>query len=320
MNLMRSLAAAASPGASRGRLLTFFFHRVLDEPDPMMPGEMDARRFDQVLKWIGEQFRVLAPRLACEQLITGTLPARAAIISFDDGYRDNYDVAMPILQRHGMQAVFFVATGYLGNGVQFNDRLTEAFRDLRDETLDARWLGLGILPAGSLPARLDALERVREATKYLDLGTRWHAVERIEAACGSRGRGVERDRVMMTPEEVVALCASGMEIGGHTVMHPILESVDDATAFDEIATGRNALAAILGSPPELFAYPNGKLGADFNLRHAEMARSAGFRFAFSTQRGVATRTTDPMLLPRFMPWNTDSLRFKLQALRQVIDR
>lgn len=320
MSPLRTLTTFASAGTRRGRLLTFFYHRVLAKPDPMMPGEIDAKRFDIVLKWIGQQFNVLAPLQACEQLKAGTLPARAAIISFDDGYRDNHDVAMPILKRHGMTAVFFVATGYLGNGVQFNDRLTEAFREFRGDTLDAAWLGLGTLPTGSLPNRLRSLEQVREVTKYLDTNARWQAVERIEATCGALARGLKRGRVMMTPEEVTALAECGMEIGGHTVSHPILQSIDDAMAHDEIASGREALTTILGRAPMLFSYPNGKLTDDFGPRHAEMARRAGFTFAFTTQRGVATRETDPMLMPRFMPWHTNEVRFKLQALRVTARR
>jgi peptidoglycan/xylan/chitin deacetylase (PgdA/CDA1 family) len=320
MTLLRTATALASTGARRGRLLTFYFHRVLERPDPMMPGEMDAQRFDRTLGWIGQQFRVLPPRLACEQLRAGTLPARAAVISFDDGYRDNHDVALPILQRHAMQAAFFIATGYLGDGVQFNDRLSEAFRELDAPAFDAHWLGLGELATGSQPARLQALERVREAVKYLAPGPRAQAVERVEATCGARSRGLARGRAMMSPEEVRALADAGMEVGGHTVTHPILKAVDDTLAREEITAGRASLASILGRAPALFAYPNGKLGVDFDARHAEMARQAGFAFAFSTQRGVATQATDPMLLPRFMPWDTEPLRFKLQALRVTLGR
>jgi len=286
----------------------------------MMPGEVDAARFDQILTWIGEQFRVLPPAQACERLKAGTLPSRAAIITFDDGYRDNHDVALPALRQHGMQAVFFVATGYLGDGVQFNDRLTEAFRSLDGATFDAAWLGLGTLPTGALADRLSSLEKVREAAKYLEPAERLQAVERVEATCGATARGLQRGRVMMTPEEVTALAANGMEIGGHTVWHPILQSVDDATAYDEIVAGRDALAAILPGAPRLFSYPNGKPQTDFGPRHADMARRAGFEFAFTTERGVGTPETDPMLLPRFMPWNADPLRFKLQALRVTARR
>jgi peptidoglycan/xylan/chitin deacetylase (PgdA/CDA1 family) len=315
---VRTLSTLVSPAGQRAKLLTFFFHRVLDKPDPMIPGEMHATQFDEALRWIGDQFRVLRPLEACERLAAGNLPARAAIISFDDGYRDNHDVALPLLQRHRMTAAFFVATGYLGDGVQFNDRLTEALRGYQDDVFDAGWLGLGRLPTNDLQARLQTLHRLREGIKYLPLAERTQALERIEVACGAASSRGARDRIMMTPEEVQALAAAGMEIGGHTVMHPILKSVDDDTAFAEISSGRTALSALLPRPPQLFAYPNGKLGTDFEPRHAEMARRAGFSYAFSTHRGAADARTDCMMLPRFMPWDKRALRFKLQALKVLL--
>jgi len=317
---VRAVSTVVSPAGERAKLLTFFFHRVLEKPDPMIPGEMHASQFDQALRWIGDQFRVLRPLEACERLASGSLPSRAAIISFDDGYRDNHDVALPLLKRHRMSAAFFVATGYLGDGVQFNDRLTEAVRAFQGDTFDAAWLGLGPLPTGDLPARLQTLHRLREGIKYLPPDERNGALRRIEAACGVAGPPHLRDRIMMTPEEVQALAAEGMEIGGHTVMHPILKSVDDATAFEEISRGRAALSALLPRPPQLFAYPNGKLGTDFEPRHADMASRAGFSWAFSTHRGVADARTDRMMLPRFMPWDKQPLRFKLQALKVLLGR
>ena len=317
---VRAVSSVVSPAGQRAKLLTFFFHRVLEKPDPMIPGEMHATQFDEALRWIGDQFRVLPPLEACERLAAGTLPARAAIISFDDGYRDNHDVALPLLKRHRMTAAFFVATGYLGDGVQFNDRLTEAVRAHQGDSFDAAWLGLGTLPTGDLADRLRTLHRLREGIKYLPPTERNAALERIEAACGVPASRSARDRIMMTPEEVQALAAAGMEIGGHTVMHPILKSVDDDKAFEEISVGRDALASLLPQAPRLFAYPNGKLGTDFDPRHAEMARRAGFSYAFSTQRGAADARSDRMMLPRFMPWDKQALRFKLQALKVLLGR
>jgi peptidoglycan/xylan/chitin deacetylase (PgdA/CDA1 family) len=317
---VRAVSTVVSPAGPRAKLLTFFFHRVLEKPDPMIPGEMHAAEFDEALRWIGDQFRVLPPLEACERLAEGTLPARAAIVSFDDGYRDNHDVALPLLQRHRMKAAFFVATGYLGDGVQFNDRLTEAVRAFQGEAFDAEWLGLGRLPTGDLPTRLQTLHRLREGIKYLPPAERIQALERIEAACGVGTSRGARERIMMTPEEVQALDAAGMEIGGHTVMHPILKSVDDETAFEEISAGRAALSSLLPQAPRLFAYPNGKPGRDFDPRHADMASRAGFSWAFSTQRGAADARTHRMMLPRFMPWDKRALRFKLQALKVLLGR
>ena len=314
---IRMLTGLVSPGGQRGRLLTFYFHRVLEQPDPMQPGEMDARLFELTLTWIGQQFQVLHPREACERLQRGDLPARAAVISFDDGYRDNHDVALPILLRHRMSAVFFIATGYMGEGVQFNDRLREAFRVLAAPELDLGWAGLGRLATASLADRLHALGQVRESVKYLEPDARWAAVERIEALCVASGGELPSGRMMMTPQEVRQLEASGMEIGGHTRTHPILLAVDDTSAFADIQSGRDDLAAVLSAPPVLFSYPNGKLGRDFGLQHVEMARRAGFSFGFSTERGVGTCRSDAMMLPRFMPWHGTPLKFKVQALRAL---
>ncbi len=126
--LLRALTVLAAPAGPRSRLSVFYFHRVLERPDPLLPFEPDARMFERMLAWIASQFRVLDPLDALDRLYDGTLPSRPAVVSFDDGYRDNCTVALPILQRHRMQAVFFISTGFLDGGTMFNDRVIEAVR------------------------------------------------------------------------------------------------------------------------------------------------------------------------------------------------
>lgn len=314
--MLKLATAVVSPAGANARLSVFIFHRVLPQPDPLLPDEPDARRFDELLRWIGGQFRVLAPREACAQLAAGTLPERAALITFDDGYRDNHDIALPLLRQHGMRAVFFIATGFLNGGTMFNDRVIEAVRAEAGPTLEADWLGLGILPMATSDERRVAIGRLLDAVKHLPPQERERAVQRIEAQCDNTAR----TDLMMTDVQVKALHDVGMEIGGHTRTHPILSVLDDEAAQREIVIGADDLRAITGETPLLFAYPNGRPGLDFDERHPPMVRAAGFRYAFTTQAGVATAQTDPYQLPRFTPWDRSALRFQVRMLRNLFDR
>ncbi len=200
----------------------------------------------------------------------------------------------------------------------FNDRVREALRVLDASSYDAAWLELGTLDTASIAARLVAFERLLGQIKYLPPAARLGAVDRIEQECGfSVSDFVRTDRPMMLPEEVRALSRAGMEIGGHTRNHPILESLDEAVARAEIEGGRADLAEIVGAAPQPFAYPNGKMGDDFGLAHRAMVQRAGFAFAFTTHIGAAGAGSDPYLLPRYMPWQRRVFRFKTQALRLV---
>ena len=314
--LLRMATAMASPGGGGGRLSTFIFHRVLAEPDPLLAEEPDARRFDELLRWIGGQFRVLPPLEACERLRSGSLPPRAAAITFDDGYRDNHDVALPLLRRHGMQAAFFVATGFLNGGAMFNDRVIEAVRGAGEHVADLGWLGLGELRLGSVENARAAIARLLPAVKRLPLAERDRAVARLEEQLGASGS----TDLMMSDAQVKALHAAGMAIGGHTRTHPILKVLDDRAAREEIVGGAEDLRAITGEAPALFAYPNGRPGEDFDERHAPMVKEAGFRFAFTTRPGVAVPDTDPYQLPRFTPWDRSAMRFQARMLRNLFEK
>src|SRR5687768_16576249 len=101
-------------------LSILIYHRVIPEPDPLLPDEICARQFDWHLALLGRWFRVLALAEAVAQLRDGTLPARAACVTFDDGYADNVSAALPLLRKHGMPATFFLATAYLVGGRMWN--------------------------------------------------------------------------------------------------------------------------------------------------------------------------------------------------------
>lgn len=313
----RALLAARSPAGPRGRLTVLIFHRVLPAPDPLFPGEADAARFDAVCGWLAQWFAVLPLGEAVQRLQRGALPARAAAITFDDGYADNHDVALPILQRHGLHATFFVATGFLDGGCMFNDRVIEAVRRSSVPALDLHDLRIGI--DAPLPLAVDgasrraAIERVLGAVKYLPPPERDAAVSEVVRRCASE----PPDALMMRSAQVRALHAAGMAIGAHTHNHPILARLSAAQARAEIAQSREHLQGLIGAPVPLFAYPNGKPAEDYHAGTVEIVRGLGFEAAVTTAWGAASAQTDPFQLPRFTPWDRQSARFGWRLLANL---
>lgn len=309
--LLRAAFSLVSPAGPRAGLSILIFHRVLPEPDPLFPGEVDALRFDALLSWIKGWFNVLPLAEAVERLQHQSLPARAAAITFDDGYADNHHIALPILQRHGLSATFFIAVGFLDGGRMFNDTVIETVRRCRQTDLDLTQLGLGQHDLHSITAKRQAIPTLLNQIKYQPLAQRQDTVNAIAEIAGV----VLPDDLMMTTQQVKALHEAGMGIGAHTMHHPILADLERSEAEREIAASRDHLQALLGEPVTLLAYPNGKPDTDYRRDHTEMARHLGFKAAFSTAWGVSRRNSDLFQLPRFTPWERQYWRFGLSLMR-----
>ena len=300
----RPLLRVLSPAGRRARLFVFIFHRVVATHDALLPVEPDAGQFDWMVRFIGRNFTVLPFGEAVDRLGRGELPAAAASITFDDGYHDNFSVALPILRRHGLPATFFIATGFLDGGRMWNDDIIAAVRASHG-SVDWSQEGLGRHELGSPAARLACLGAVLGRLKYFPHKQRSEIAQRI-----ARRSGVAPESaLMMRTAEVRALRAAGMEVGAHTRTHPILSRVDDDQAWAEIAGGKADLEAILGEPVHVFAYPNGNPQRDMSAAHVDMIRSAGFRAAATTAHGVGRQDTEPLLMPRFTPWDRSPFRF-----------
>lgn len=289
------------------------YHRVVAEPDALVPGQVCARDFDWHLAVLHRWFTVLPLAEAVAKLRGGKLPPRSACVTFDDGYADNVNIALPILRRRGVPATFFVATGFIDGGRMWNDSVIETIRGAQGDVLDARCVGLESMSISTIGARQRAIERVLSALKYLPLEERQRRVEELarEVACP-----LPSD-LMMTAEQVRHLRASGMDIGAHTVTHPILARLEPERAEGEIRESKRRLEAITGSPVSLFAYPNGRPGRDYCREHVGMVEKAGFEAAVSTAPGVAHAASDRFQLPRFTPWDRSPGRFVLRLMHNT---
>jgi len=210
--------------------------------------------------------------------LQGFLPGRCRSRRY--GYADNFTTALPLLQKQDLRDLF-VACGFSTAGECGNDTLIEAVRAVEFGELDLRFLGLDRHPVRSSAEKRATIGRLLPKLKYLPLEERAEKIAEIVEKCSVS----LPDDLMMTTEQMRALRAAGMEIGGHTCRHPILGRLEDEEAFSEIAEGKRRLEAALGESVNLFAYPNGKPGVDYDGRHVRMVRRAGFK-AVSTAPGV----------------------------------
>jgi len=303
-----------SPKGSRGRLSILIFHRVLREPDPLAPDEPDAAAFETRMRWVRDWFNVLPLAHAVDMLYQGALPARALSITFDDGYSDNEELAAPILAGLGMTATFFVSSGYIGGAAMWNDRVIEAIRACESTRLDASAAGIGDIALENLAQRRRAVAALLGRIKHFEPAHREAAVSAIVSAAGAK----PCRPLMMQPDQLRRLRTLGMDVGAHTVTHPILSRLDAHAARSEIADGKSALERLLGEPIELFAYPNGLPDADYRSEHVAMTRELGFKAAVSTSWGAASARSDRFQLPRFTPWDRTRFRFGTRLLGNLL--
>lgn len=311
--MIKQLLQWKSPAGAQARLSVLIFHRVLAQPDPLFPDEVDVRRFDALCQWVKHWFNVVPLDEAVQQLRNGALPARAACITFDDGYADNYHVAAPILLRHGLTATFFIATGFLDGGRMWNDTIVESVRKSKLPLLDLGALDLGRYHLDSLIGRQQAIQSLIRQIKYQPVQERVRVSDQL-AEVSEVCPPVD---LMMTSSQVKELHTLGMQIGAHTMSHPILAILGDDEATAEIQGSRTELERLIGERIGLFAYPNGKPGKDFTVGTAELVRRLGFDAAVSTQYGTTGRADDPFQIRRFTPWDRTKLRFGVRMLRNL---
>ena len=305
------IASLASSMMRRARHHTLIFHRVVRNTDPMSPTEPTRAWFRRLMKMLASSFEMISMQEALRRMQAGRLNGRTLSVTFDDGYADNYEIALPVLEEFKIPGTFFVASGFIDGGRMWNDSIIETFRRLpagRFELMDEE---AHVFDLGDWASRRDAAGKTITAWKHLPPDQRQARVEGI-----SRHVSNLPSDLMLSKPQLRALAGSPMAtIGGHTRSHPILASLTDDQARREIEDGKHDLEDWLQQDLSLFAYPNGKAGRDFHAVHADIVRQVGFDAAVTTDWGTLKASADPYAIPRFTPWQRDLDRFSLDLLR-----
>lgn len=308
--LIRSIGDSIALLGHERRISIITYHRILEHHDPLLESEPDIETFTWQMETLAACFNVLPLYDAITAIRENRIPPRAVCISFDDGYRSCHDLALPILTRLGLPATVFVTTGFLDDGNMWNDRIIEAVRRFPEGALDLQTIGMGTWELSGIEIRKKIVTKIDENCKYLPPEGRLKIIEELEKLAGQ----APASNQMLTREMVVNLAKQGVEIGGHTITHPILTKLDDDAARHEIIENKRILEKIIGKPLRLFAYPNGKIGMDFDQRHVKMVEAAGYCAAFSTAFGAASKKSELFQIPRSRPWDATPFWFSMRLL------
>jgi peptidoglycan/xylan/chitin deacetylase (PgdA/CDA1 family) len=296
------------------RLTVLAYHRVIDDRAAGFDGLVDnvsatPESFAAQLELLRRWFRVISLEDLLAWLGGGAdLPERAALITFDDGYRDNFDHALPILRSYRLPAVLFLATGCVGNPRPFFwDLAAYCFRRTRRTQADLPLCGLRRWPDEG--ARVSALRswlseaKTRPANEYGDLSralARSLAVEVPDDAFRNQHVSWRQVREMLR---------SGVAIAAHTHNHAILSRVPLHRAREEVVASKRCIEAMLGAPVSAFAYPNG-LAQDYRREDVAMLRREGFAAGFTLVDGPTGRRAarrNPLEIRRILVTRNDDL-------------
>jgi peptidoglycan/xylan/chitin deacetylase (PgdA/CDA1 family) len=302
--------------SGKGRLLVLMYHRVLEKPDAYYPNDVDAESFERQLAIFSQYFNVLSVAEAVECISQGTLPPRSVCLTFDDGYMDNYSVALPLLKKYGMKGTFFVASGFLNGGIMWNDRVAEIIRYSKLSQLTLDECNIQNASMQTEDEKVKLVKDIISKIKYLPMDERNKAVTIIEDIAGK----LPVLEMMMRDEHVLALHNEGMEIGGHTENHPILANLQPQDMRQEIARNKETLERIIDASLKTFAYPNGKPGRDYSGESIDIVSELGYRSAVSTAWGFCDAKTDRFQLPRVSFMNTSLMDLCLRMFRAYRER
>lgn len=315
------------------RAIILLYHRVAElQSDPLLLA-VTPRHFAEHLEVLRQRCSPIALGALKKSLTAGKRLRKPAVVTFDDGYADNLVNAKPLLERYEVPATVFVTTGYVAQdrsfwwdeleslllgpqrlpetlrlciaGASFEWQLRPCAADNHVVSAQSRW---NILQPESATPRQLVYRSLHQLLRPLSEQARRSVLDEL---CRWADRSVidGGHSAPLSNDGVVRLASGGLvEIGAHTVTHPILSAMSADAQFAEIHRSKIHLEEILGSPVASFAYPFGSR-SDYTEETVAATRRAGYRRACSNFPGLVEPDIDTFQLPRFLVRDCDGEEF-----------
>jgi peptidoglycan/xylan/chitin deacetylase (PgdA/CDA1 family) len=296
VGLLRRSGGLAAVLAARARLrlpvLSILTYHHVHDPGPDYrfdpeTADVTPAQFRRHMELVKRHFTVIDIDQLLGALAGTKLPPNPCLITFDDGYRSNLDVALPILDELDLRAVFFIATSFVSERrLYWWDRVAYIVASSTRPSMELAYPRPMTIDLRDKAQARAALVKVIKDEAGLDLERYLLAASAAAGVAWSRDleRGLA-DELIMTWDEVRRMRDAGMDIESHSRGHRVLQTLDAAGLRDELDGARNDLAREMGRPSRVIAYPVGRTIAPFP-KVREAVAAAGYECGLTNASGV----------------------------------
>lgn len=287
---------------NRRKVKILLYHGVVEAPLPGVLNSQDlhipVKQFARQIAYLARHHHILSLEEFLQKAASGApFPPYAVVLTFDDGYRNTYRNALPVLQRYNTPATFFVTTSFVSSThLLWLDQLEFTISATQAQQLTLPWPdGTRVWALGSSRARRQALAEIKQHLKRLPEAARQALLVRITQQLGTHQPAADYYCAPLSWDEMSAMAFNGVaRIGSHAVTHVNLDTLEESRVRTELAESRRTLEERLGKPVETFAYP----GGGYTTRIQQLLREHGYRCGLTTEHGFNTHATDPFALRR----------------------
>jgi len=319
---------------NRNRLLVVMYHGVTEDSfDPPVWTQLPVETFRHQLLFLRAHYQIVSlTEVVAALRFGGTLPERAALVTFDDGLRNNFSVAFPVLEELAVPAAIFLTVDLIGTDQIFwFDELYLLIMAGGRRRVRLTLPGAGAQGHYQAGELCEAYHACVEALKLVGVTARQELMATLRRSVPlERGR-VPADFRLLDWDQVRHMERSGLvSFGVHTGTHRILSELDLVGIEAELVAPRRRFAEELGREPEAFCFPNGRPGLDFHAAHQDFLRSCGYLCAFTTENalfdwragdglgiGRIAAGNDGLSEPNFFRLNTSGVGRLWKALRTL---
>ena len=285
----------------QNRFYIISYHMIVDEPNGFYP-ETSTRNFEKQIAHLVKNYKVLSLDEIVERVKTKRSLRRCVAITFDDGFRDNYEIAYPILKKYNVPATIFLTTGYIDSGTApwfikfryifmktkrthlqlfYNGTTISCHMHTRDEKSAASDKAMAYLKDCHDQDRLPLLDRLCEKLEVNDFQA--------------------LDNLMLTWDQIKEMAENDISFGAHTVNHPVLSRIPLDKAEYEIVESKKRIEENIGKPVTSFAYPFGKK-SQYTPQIFSILQKLRFKCAVTTESKPNTHSVNLFELNRPVPW------------------